>query len=400
MRLVLPATVMACLMVMPVALMAQTTTNPRISLIGDFRVFSHDDNIRSAEAEELNLADPEVELFISGYLNPYARAAGTIAWHPGADAEIEEVYAEFVRGLPLNSQVRAGKYLLEFGRLNPLHPHAWSFIQRPLPHFYFLGDHGLTDVAVRASFLLPTGDIYTEVMGAALKGDALLGHEHEHEEDLLEISLPRDPERLALQDEHDLGEEAERVDLGFFGRLTGSVAVGDYAELAVGISALNSVSAVHEHAEAVKAIYQVEEPEQLRSWVNGVDIKYKYVPSRYTALLIEAEGLWRADESESGDYVDSYGGFGYVDYRFRQRYNVGGIFEYVMLTARHEEMGAVSEESQDIWRAGLFVGFAPVEETSLLRLVGHWTEPEARSGFWELTLQLVFSLGPHQPHNF
>ncbi len=353
---------------------SQTTLNPDISLIGDIRAFSHDDKARPEEKEELNLADPEIELMVSGYLNPYVRADAVFAWHGEHNAEIEEAYATVLRGLPLGMNLRVGKYLLEFGRLNPVHPHAWSFIQRPLPHQYFFGEEGLNDMSVRASFLLPTGSAYTELMGGLLKGDALSGHAHEHEEEAEE-------------------EHAEiKKDFGFFGRLATSLALTENAELAIGGSILNAVYAVTEPE------VEEETPDQLRTWIGGVDIKYKYKPSRYTAFQMEAEGLIRSAEKVDGGNLNSYGGYGYVDYRFRQKYSAGGIFEYIHLKELHE--GETEVEENNAWRTGVFLGFWPVEETSLVRLVGHYTDPGEGDSFWEATLQLIFSLGPHQPHNF
>lgn len=379
-------------MLMAVA-QAQTTINPDLSLIGEIRSFSHNDESRADESEKLNLSDPEMELMISGYLNPYARADAVIAWHTGTQAEIEEIYATIMRGLPLDINLRAGKYLLEFGRLNPVHPHAWSFMERPLPHEHFFGDHGLSDMAIRASVLLPTGETYTELMGALLKGDALAGHHHHDEE----------------EEEHE--ESDERADLGFFGRLATSLATGEHSELAVGVSCLNAVPGAveHHHEEELgeakfSALFdEHEESEAQRSWIVGGDVKYKYRPSRYTALQIEGEVLLRRDKTEDGDALTSSGGYAYLDYRFLQKYNIGGIFEYARLkeAAHHDHEEAEPEISvSDIWRAGLFVGFAPVEETSLVRLAGHWTKAEGVDGFWEVNLQFVFSLGPHKPHNF
>lgn len=389
----------------------QTTLNPDISLIGDMRAFSHDDDARADESEKLNLSDPQMELFIDGYLNPYARAAATVAWHPGADAEIEEIYATILRGLPLGMNLRAGKYLLEFGRLNPTHPHAYSFLYRTLPHELFFGEEGLSDMAVRASVLLPTGSAYTELMGAVLKGDALLGHHHHDEEEeeaavALRITSPGRSRAVAsvTQDEHE-GEEDTRPDLGFFGRLTTSFAASESAELALGASVVNAVYEQHHHGEeavetlAVTSAQQSEEEiDQMRAWVTGLDAKYKYRPSRYTAVQIEGEVLMRSEEQHEGDNLLSYAGYGYLDYRFRQRYNVGGIFEYVTLETVDE--ASETTMNSDVWRAGLFAGFSPVEETSVVRLVGSWTAPDDTDGFWELTLQFVFSLGPHKPHNF
>jgi len=375
--------ILVCLFVASAAY-GQTTTNPDISAIGDFRIFSHDDESRATEVEELNIADPELELNVGGYLNPYARADAVVGWHGEHSAEIEELYATVERGLPLSAGLRVGKYLLEFGRLNPVHPHAYSFIKRPLPHEAFFGEEGLVDVAVRPSFLLPTGDAYTEVMAGLLKGDIFSGHAHEHEEH-----------------EHEEGEgEAHEVEeehqksLGFFGRVTSSLAVSEASELSLGVSTVNAVHEMHEHED--------EPVKELRTWLIGGDVKYKYRPNRNTALQIEAEGIVRTSEQAEGmDDLTSYGAYGYIDYLFRQQYNIGGIFEYTKLEEMHEHEGEDHEvHKTDTWRAGLFIGWAPIEETSLVRLAGHWTEPDEGDGFWELTMQLVVSLGPHKPHNF
>jgi hypothetical protein len=356
--------------------MAQSRYNPEISVVGDMRVYSHNDTTRPDEKEKMNIASPSMEIVAAGYLNPYARADAVISWEGGNNAEVEEVYATILRGLPFGVNLRAGKYLLEFGRLNPVHEHAWSFMERPLPHEAFFGDEGLSDMTIRASFLLPTGNAYTELMGGVLKGDALSGQHLYGQEG----------------DEEEEPAESERVNPGFLGRLATSLAVSEHAELALGISVVNSV--YERNVDTLDG-----SANELRAWVGGADIKYKNKPSRYTTLQIEAEGLLNRQETEDGDGVTSYGGYGYVDYRFRQKYNAGGIFEYISQKNPEEDEDTGTAENKT-WRAGLFVGFAPIEETSLLRLAGHWTEPDEGDGFWEISLQLVFSLGPHQPHNF
>ncbi len=359
----------------------QTTTNPDISAVGDFRVYSHNDDSRANEVEELNIGDPEFELNIGGYLNPYSRADVVIGWHQEHDAEIEELYATIERGLPLDAELRVGKYLLEFGRLNPVHPHAYSFIKRPLPHAAFFGEEGLADVAVRPSFLIPTGDAYTEIMAGLLKGDALAGHEHEH----------GDGEE---GEEHEGEEEEPKPGLGFFGRATSSFALGEVTELSIGVSAMNAVHEIHEHEN--------EAAEELRTWLFGGDVKYRYRPNRNTALQIEAEVLFKSANSPYGlSDTESFGGFGYLDYRFREKYNVGGIFEWTHSEEPNPPSpGEPMVLKDETWRVGLFAGWAPIEETSLVRLAGHWTEPDEGEGFWELTMQFVVSLGPHKPHNF
>lgn len=340
----------------------QTTLNPDISLVGDIRAFTHNDKTRPTEKNEFNLQSPDMEIVVAGYLNPYARADAVLAWEDGSNAEVEELYATILRGLPLNLNLRAGKYRLEFGRLNSVHPHAYSFVNQPLPHAEYFGPEGLNDMAIRASFVIPTGKLYTELMGAILKGDILGTEEESTEESLPKIARAADGET--------------RIKPGYLARLVSSAAVSENGELAGGISVVTA---------------EYDDVAKLRATIAGVDLKYKWRPNRNTSLTIEGEALSNHRELGEGESVTSYGGYGYVDYHFHQKYNVGGIFEYTQ--------GAYDKDTHTS-RFGGFVGFAPIEETTLIRLVGDWTAPSEGDGFWTATLQFVFSLGPHQPHNF
>ncbi len=337
---------------------AQTTLNPDISLIGDIRAYSHDDPSRPDESKDFNLQSPNLELMTTGYLNPYSRADAVIAWESGNNANIEEAYATFLRGLPLGMNLRVGKYRLEFGRLNPTHPHAYSFIYQPLPHEEFFGEEGLNDMAVRASFAIPTGGWYTEVMGAVIKGTAMEGEEG------------------GTDTSSETAEGTTSIKPGFFGRLTTSGAVSDYGEFTAGASMVTSY---------------YDQAERLRATVYGVDAKYKWRPNRNTSLTIQGEFLGNHRASVDSGATNSYGGYGFFDYQFRQKYNAGSIYEYTQGKLNSDE---------HVWRVGGFVGFSPVEETSLVRLVGDWTKPSESDGFWSITMQLVFSLGPHKPHSF
>jgi hypothetical protein len=220
----------------------------------------------------------------------------------------------------------------------------------------YFGLEGLRDMAVRASFLLPTGGFFSEAMFGLLQGDLLAGEGTDASDTTAADPTPFDP--------------------GFFARVDASVATSDYGELAFGASGLT-------------ALYDANEG--LRAWLGGLDAKYKWKPSRNRSLQIESEILVSRRELITGADVTSLGAYGYGDYRFRQRFNLGAVGEYA------EDL---FDSDRHTWRVGGFLGFAPVEETSLVRLEGDWTKPDSGDGFWSINLQLVFGLGPHQPHMF
>jgi hypothetical protein len=164
---------------------AQSNVNPDISLIGTFNTFTNF-NEGAPEYGKLNFEIPSFELFIDGYLNPYARATANIAFEDGK-FNAEEVYANIVRGLPLDVQIKAGKYLLGFGKLNLIHPHAWPFINRPLFHQVYFGAEGLNDIGVNFSFILPTDNFYTTLDLGVYKGDAITNNTGGEDADVNEV---------------------------------------------------------------------------------------------------------------------------------------------------------------------------------------------------------------------
>jgi len=124
--------------------LSQSVTNPDISVIPRFKI-SSDDGSKLSEKREFSRPDfnlEELELALQAYLNPFARA-DIILTKAGLDnepIEVEEAYATILRGLPLDLNLRLGKYKAEFGKLNITHPHAWPFITNPLSIERFLGD--------------------------------------------------------------------------------------------------------------------------------------------------------------------------------------------------------------------------------------------------------------------
>lgn len=68
--------------------------------------------------------------------------------------EVEEAYATTL-AMPAGLQLRAGQFLTRFGRLNPTHPHSWSFVDQPLVNGKMLGGEGSRGLGAEMSWLVP-----------------------------------------------------------------------------------------------------------------------------------------------------------------------------------------------------------------------------------------------------
>ncbi|MCX7679571.1 MAG: hypothetical protein N2316_10180, partial [Spirochaetes bacterium] len=72
-----------------------------------------------------------------------------------SNASIEEAYFT-TRALPFGFQIKGGKFLSGFGRINEQHAHYWNFVDMPLVNNAFFGESGLREVGVRINWVAPT----------------------------------------------------------------------------------------------------------------------------------------------------------------------------------------------------------------------------------------------------
>src|SRR5205809_1675409 len=99
-----------------------------------------------------------IELAFDGAVDPYFEGFANIVFKLNNDNETEvEVEEAFMQttSLPFNLQLKAGQFFAAFGRLNPVHPHAWEFVDTPLVNGLFLGPDGLRGVGAQTSSTLP-----------------------------------------------------------------------------------------------------------------------------------------------------------------------------------------------------------------------------------------------------
>ncbi len=126
-----------------------------------------------------------VEAVFEGFVDPYFRGQANIIYQIDAEGEsiveLEEAYLETI-SLRGNLQLKAGQYFTEFGRLNPTHPHAWSFVDLPLVNGRFFGGDGLRNPGARLSWLMPTpfySELFLSVQNS--QGETAQSFRSEHE---------------------------------------------------------------------------------------------------------------------------------------------------------------------------------------------------------------------------
>ncbi len=316
---------------------SQSSINPDISIIPDFRTFTTTEK-GAAERNKLNFTLQEVEMAVQAPLNPYARADIFIAFSPDKNApvDIEEAYFLIQKGLPLNLNIKGGKFLVDFSKLNTVHAHTFPFVHRPRYQQNFFGEEGLTDIGVEINSILPTGDVFTKISGTITAGDDLDGR---------------------------------RKNLFYASRLSSFFQLTDLAALETGVGAATGFS------DTTGKHFQ---------WFNA-DAKYKWRKDQYTSLTLWTEGFL-----SSANHVRTFGFYTAGAYQFKKRFEIGSKFDMAQSIANKNKTRILSCN----------FNFLPAEETMVFRLVVSNTKRDHQSSFNTILLQTIWSLGPHKAHAF
>ena len=326
--------------------------NPDISALGQLRAGLTDD-AASPDKGQPALGLGESELILSAPLNPYFNGAFTLSAGESG-VEVEEAYATMVRGLPWGLGLKAGKYRLDFGKLNAAHPHAYPFIDPPRSWVSLMpgGAEGFNEAAFEVSALLPTPGTWASTVSA----DVLQGNSFHS------------------------GDDRNRI--GWLGHWSNAFLLGEPGgALEAGLSAASGTDDVGSKA---------------RGWLLGADAKAK-LPVGYTGwLTLQGEAALRREHPADTTVAspasrDRSGFFAVADYRPVPRWNGGALYE------QWQRDGATTPVDR---AARAFVGYAVMEETTLLRLSVERYMPAGETPVHTVSAQLLFSMGPHKAHQF
>jgi hypothetical protein len=372
--------------VTPYSLTKPATTpglmNPAISLILDTEYYHS--NLSKKELEAKNtpgFVGPQAPSFNEGFnlraaelwffapVDPYFNLYATI---PITETGVELEEAYFVTtSLPAGLQVKGGKFRSGFGRFNAFHPHAWDFVDAPLPYKLFIGGEGLIEKGAQVTYL-PNLPIYT-ILGA-------------------EVLQGNNPTLF--------GPDAASGPHAYTGFAKSSLDFGGSHSILFGGSVVGGQTNTTSFAPNTVL--------DGSSVLYGLELTYKWKPSRLRSFVLQSEYLYRDQKGNLTDTVAlttnplkrSQDGF-YVQALYQiNRWRIGARFDRMAIFKNEVTLaGEQQNYSGQPYRATGALEFNPTE-FSRIRLQYNYDKSDPSLLNQEIILQLILAIGAHGAHAY
>jgi hypothetical protein len=386
----------------------QNRFNPDLSIIADFGLVGT--NLSDKAAETLTvpgfIAQSDrtgklrgidfnyLELAFSIAVDPYFDFFSVVTFAPEG-FDIEETYVD-TRQLPFGFQLRMGKFLSAFGRLNGMHAHQWDFYDQPLVYEAFMGGEGWKNPGVRLSWTAPL-DFLLQANFEVFQGV--------NDESPIYNATAYD---LPLKDGTNLSSKAPFVPALYVGSLKTSFDFGDNVFL-LGASVMYGHS-TRTSIEGLATDMAWSAPGTIL--YNG-ELTYKYLLSSYRSITWQSEYLGLLSSGDlalaSDGLVHSadkkQGGFySQLIWRFDEpgRWRVGARFDLLDQNSYTVD-GAKQPLDNLLQRYTTMLEYSPTE-FSRFRLQYDYDRScflaGARKDVHEVLLQMNIAVGPHGAHSF
>ncbi len=315
--------------------------------------------------------------------------------------EVEEAWLT-TQNLPYNLQVRAGVYLTDFGRLNPVHPHAWDFQDQPVLWSRLFGEDGMRGPGARLSWLAPTRTFLEATFGVQSPRGETQHSFLSSEESYAERSIGGRPYGGADR------PTRSWQDYVYHARLATSIDPSAATTLGAGLSGVFGPNATGPEASTT---------------ILGADVMWRWRPldnrRGYPFFKVQAEVAWRrfgasaqVDTSDPGAPValpaqtlHDYGGYVYAAWGFDVAWSLGLRAEYATGDGGSYLGGGAFGRDGDLFRADR-VRLSPMlgyqtSEFSRLRLQYNYDRGSGLGGAQHsVWLGFEILIGPHQPHTY
>ncbi|MBN2399590.1 MAG: hypothetical protein JXI33_04545 [Candidatus Aminicenantes bacterium] len=337
-------------------------------------------NLNYAELSLASVVDPYFDLFAVFHLSPEG-------------FEIEEAYFS-TRRLPAGLQIKGGKFLSQFGRINGQHSHYWDFGSPPLVQSAFFGGGGLAELGLRLSWVAPL-NIFLQFAVEILQGHNEMSFGHQgFDAGGISIATVDGPGLV-------VATVKSSFDLGNLTVLAGISSASGKSRWPADLENDNGASAF----AGTAAVF-------------GADITFKYLFDSIRYLSLQTEVMGRTSRGDRYG-LEVVNGWSVCEQRSRQE----GF--YSQAVARLNKRLRFGARLDLIWKNDLsFAGMTQALPKNLMRYtaMGEWNPTEfsrlrlqytydrsryeESGGIWrqrpvhELTLQVNITIGAHGAHAF
>jgi hypothetical protein len=335
-----------------------------------------------------------LELAFNAAVDPYFDFFGVVTVEPGG-ATVEEAYVD-TRHLRFGFQLRIGKFLSAFGRLNGMHKHFWDFYDQPLVYEAFMGSEGFKNPGLRVSWTAPV-DFLLQFSFEVFQGVS--------DESPTFNAVGYD---LTATDGTHSSSTAPFVPALYVGSLKTSFDFGDHVFL-LGASAMYGHS-TQTRIEGLPTDMAFSAPGTV---LYDAELTYKYLISSYRSITWQSEYLGRLSSGDlalaSNDTIHAadkkQGGFySQLVWRFDEpgRWRVGARFD--LLAQNSLTIDGVGQPLDNmLQRYTAMLEFSPTE-FSRFRLQYAFDRSRTLNGsqkdVHEVLLQMNIAVGPHGAHSF
>src|SRR6266404_5073352 len=334
--------------------------NPDISLIGDFIGTVGHNNVAPGRSLELH----ESEIGLQAIIDPYSRADAFLSFGE-TGVNVEEAYITFT-SLPAGLLLKVGKMRADFGKVNTIHNHALSFIDRPLVTNNLVGgEDGIDDAGLSLSRFLPAPkNWFLEGTAQVFRGDS-----------------------------DDLFTAYRRQDLSVVGHLRAYRDLSESTNIDLGLSYSRGNSA---------GLQTASNPSAFFTNLYAADTTLRWRPLRraiYHSFLFRNEFFWSArDQLSLANAFQTHHALGFyssAEYRANRRWTIGGRFD--------RSGRATNASLTDTGFSGILTCWP--SEFSQIRgqyRYGHlWdTSNDRFTNANEFLFQFLFVMGAHGAHPF
>lgn len=330
----------------PPASASPNSMNPSISLIGELIwKMNHNKHVDGESPFSLSA----LELAFQSNIDPFSRADIFFHYHD-SHLEAEEAYATLYKAPFDFLQTKAGKFKTCFGKVNTMHHHAQPWVDEPNMIKNFFGGEGISGTGLSMKSVIPTGDVYTELVVEGFNDENSRSFSGGNSGKLL-----------------------------YNGHLKAYADLNDESNIELGVSHLRG----YNNADCT-----------CMTGISGADLTYRWRPAqkaKYNSLLLRGEALFSQRNNPGGQTISSKGYYGFGQYQLNRNWYVGARYDY------SEFPDLLNKVNEKAW-SGILTYFP--SEFMTYRLQYKNTDRSYASRLQEFWLQLQFNIGPHGAHDF